>query len=65
MRLDEEKKKEFIDWLNERGAADFTCTICHSKDFAVLDETTMTGPYSTIGVICSCCKNILLFNYEY
>ncbi len=69
MKLTEEKKRQFVDWLLSLGISVecFNCYVCGGVDFAVLDDivllpTGTTSAYPNVGIICQHCKNVSLFD---
>ena len=69
MKLTPEKKKQFVDWLHDQGVNvdAFKCPVCAGHDFGVLDDivylTTITRlAYSNVGMICTRCSHVNLFN---
>ena len=69
MKLTTEKKQQFVDWLKSIGVnVDiFKCQVCAEDDFAVLDDivflpTGTTSAYPNVGLICTTCNHVNLFN---
>ena len=68
MKLTEEKKQQFVDWLKSTGVnVDILkCQVCAGNEFGVLNDIVLlpTGTesaYANVGLICTTCKNITLF----
>ena len=68
MKLTEAKKQQFVDWLKSIGlnVDIYRCQICAGDNFGVLDDivflpTGTMSAYPNVGLICTTCKNVSLF----
>ena len=67
MNLTLEKKQQFSEWLNSVTTYTIKCNVCNGEDFGILDNVVFlrargVSSYPNVGLICTTCQHIILFD---